>query len=110
MKPLHFLIIAAAAGALSSCGSMNNPIYYHNGDAKVTKVSQQSLPPVGQGDIPSPVSANVAPANKKPQAPRKTSPFMQPNVFDMPKNEDLKETPTSTRNNPGSHGLTVPNR
>ncbi|PQJ27336.1 hypothetical protein [Rubritalea profundi] len=110
MKPLHFLFIAAAAGALSSCGSMNDPIYYGDGEAKVTEVSQQSLPPVAQGDTPTPVTANVAPANKKPQAPRKTSPFMLPNVFDMPKTEDLKETPTSTRNNSGSHGLTVPNR
>ena len=109
MKPLHFLFIAAT-GALSSCGSMSDPILYGDGEVKVTEVSQQSLPPVGPGYTPSPVTANVAPANIKPQAPKKTSPFMQPNVFAIPKNEVLKETPTSTGNNSGSHGLTVPNR
>ncbi len=89
---------------------MNDPIYYDNGEAKVSKVSQQGLPPVVKGDAPIPVTANIPPANKKPPVIKKTSPFMQPNVFDIPKSEDLKETSTSTRNNSGSHGLTVPNR
>ncbi|MFT5882763.1 MAG: hypothetical protein ACI9FG_001270 [Crocinitomicaceae bacterium] len=109
MKTLHILTIAAT-GALSSCGSMNDPIYYDSEEAKVTEVSQQSLPPVTQGDQPSPVTVNIAPANIKPPVIKKTSPFMQPNVFGMPKNDDLKETATSTQNNSGSRGLTVPNQ
>jgi len=107
MKTLHILIIAAA-GALSSCGSMNDPIYYNNGEAKVTEGNQQSLPPVAQGDRPIPGTQNVAPANTKPTGLKNKSPFMQPDVFGMPKNEDLKETATSTQNNSGSQGLTVP--
>ncbi|MEO1856449.1 MAG: hypothetical protein ABGY95_03655 [Rubritalea sp.] len=108
MKPLHFLTIAAA-GALSSCGSMHDPIYYGNGEAKPTKVSQLNAPPVAQGDAATSAPTNVTIANKKPQGLKRTSPFMQPNVFDIPKNDDLKETATSTRSNAGNSGLTVPN-
>ena len=109
MKPLHFLFIAAT-GALSSCGSMNDPIYYDAEEANVIEVSQKNAPSVA----PTPANVHIAPVTVKQQASKKTdnkgsSPFMQPNVFSMPKNEDLKETATSTRSNSSSPGLTVPN-
>ena len=117
MKPLHFLLIALSA-ALSSCGSMHDPIYYDNADVKETKVAEQAgeIPPTNiNNNSPSPASARPAvadaqPVNKKQPTPRRTSPFMQPDVFGMPKTEDLKETATSTQNNSGSSGLTVPNQ
>ena len=117
MKPLHFLFIAVT-GALSSCGSMHEPIYYDNGEtkqkevAKVTVVSTQQV--VGavataqQTDIATPLTVSVATVNQMPKVPKQASPFMQPDVFAMPKSDDLKETATSTRSNVGNPGLTVP--
>lgn len=89
---------------------MNAPVFYGDGESKVNQVSPQSTAPVVLTNTPDQEATSTESPNKKHQGLKKTGPFMQPDVFGMPKNEDLKETTTSTRYSSGSHGLTVPNQ
>lgn len=102
----RYIISIAALGALSSCGSMNDALYYNDGTKKEPKLKEAAV-------LPAEVEATQVAAptpQKKARGLSSAGPFMQPDVFSMPDENALKETATSTQNNNNSPGLTVPQR
>ena len=101
MKLYPFIAIAGTL-ALSSCGNMNEPIYYDDESMPVKKSTAPANPTPTQ-------ATTITTTTKLQSLPKNNSPFMQPDVYGMPSNDDLKETSSSTRKSNSTSGLTVPN-
>lgn len=110
MKSL-FLIPLACLASLNSCATYKSmrqdPSQPQT--ASPTEIEQPS--PVATASTPVAVHterAQKTSATTTTKGLRNTGPYMAPNVFNIPKQEDLQETKTSTSGAASSNGLTVP--
>ena len=99
-------MILAATGVLSNCGSMHEAIYYDTPSNLETSNKSKNDPAIVPTTIAGPVTSNET--SKQVEQSTKSGLFMQPEVFTIPKDDDLKETETVTKPTPRERGLTIP--